>query len=158
MFSAVVLSGCNGSENTLEDGDKHVSEEMNEVISDYIIQKNSTSFEETDKKFEVHKVYGTSEKDGVITVYMWSLMEGYNKATGTDVETGQSVPVVIRLSEKDENYSVVEYTESEDGSEYSSSLEEMFPKKYLKYALRDTSNVRDLQKEMDEKVKQWLKK
>ena len=45
----------------LKDGDKHITEEINEVISDYIIQKYSSSSLDIEKQFEVHKVYGLSE-------------------------------------------------------------------------------------------------
>ena len=37
-----------------------------------------------------------------------------------------------------------------------SSLEKMFPTKYVKYAQQDAGNIDDLQKEMDDKVKKWL--
>jgi hypothetical protein len=158
LFGALLLAGCSWNEVNLQNGDKHITEEMNEVISDYIIQKNSSSFKNTEKQFEVHKVYGTNESDGVISVYMWSYYGGFNKSTGSEVQTGYSLPAVIRLSTKEENYSVIEYTETQDGDLYQSSLKKMFPPKYLKLAQQDNGNVKDLQNEMYNKVKQWLEK
>lgn len=155
LIVVVFLAGCNGDDN-LAHGDKHITEEMNEVISDYIIQKYSKSYSETDKQFEVHEVYGTSELDGVISVYMWSYYGGFNRATGIENQSGHSLPAVIKLSKKEGNYSVIEYIEAQDGSMYLSSLKEMFPKKYVKYAKRDAGNIHDLQKEMDKKVEKWL--
>lgn len=172
LFGALLLAGCSennvnlqdGNKHTteemnevnLQDSNKHITDEMNEVISDYIIHKNSSSSNNTEKQFEVHKVYGTDESDGVISVYMWSYYGGFNKSTGLEVQTGHSLPAVIRLSAKEGNYAVIEYTETQDGDSYQPSLEKMFPQKYLELAQQDNGNVRDLQNQMDKKVKHWL--
>ncbi|MFF2448380.1 hypothetical protein ACFVSW_14885 [Neobacillus sp. NPDC058068] len=156
LFGTVFLVGCNGNEVNLIDGDKHITEEMDEVISDFIIQKYSSINSDIEKQFEVHKVYGTSESDGVLSVYMWSYYGGFNKSTGIENRAGHSLPAVIRLSKKGEKYSVIKYTEPHDGELYPSSLKKMFPEKYLKLVQQDTGNIEELQKEMDEKVKKWL--
>lgn len=156
LFGALFLAGCSGNHLNLQDGDKHITEEMDKVISVYIIKKYSSSYLDTEKQFEVHKVYGTSESAGVISVYMWSFYAGFNKSTGIKEQSGHSLPAVIRLSYKEENYSVIEYIEPLDGSLYQSSLEKMFPEKYLKVAQKDSGNIDYLQKVMDKKVKQWV--
>jgi hypothetical protein len=156
LFGVLFLVGCSVNEDNLHDGDKFITEEIDEVISDYIIQKYSSTYSDTEKQFEVHKVYGTNESDGVINVYMWSYYGGFNKSNGIENQAGHSLPAVIRLSKKEENYSVIEYIEPQDGSLYQSSLKKMFPEKYLKLARQDSENIGDLQKEMDNKVKQWL--
>lgn len=156
LFTSVFLVSCSGSDGSVTDGEQHLTEEMNELISDYIVQKYSNIYSPTDKQFEVHKVYGTSESNHVISVYMWSYYGGFNKSTGLESQSGHSLPAVIRLSKKGENYSVIEYTEPEDGSLYLSSLKKMFPKRYLPYAQRDSGNIQDLQKKMDRKVQKWL--
>lgn len=158
LFGALFLAGCSGSELNLQDGQKHITEELDEVISEYIIQKYSSSYYETEKQFEVHKVYGTNESNGVLSVYMWSYYGGFNKSTGIQNQSGHSLPAVIRLSKKEENYSVIEYLEPQDGSLYQSSLEKMFPEKYLKLAQQDTGKLDDLRKQMDDKVNKWLEK
>lgn len=158
LILAVFLSGCNGNGAKLKDGDQHITEEMDDVISDYIVQKYYTASSDTEKQFEVHKVYGTSESDGVISVYMWSYYGGFNKSTGIENQAGHSLAAVIRLSKNEKNYSVIDYIEPQDGSLYQSSLKRMFPDKYLKLIQQDSGNVEDLQKEMDKKVKQWLEK
>ncbi|WHY82453.1 hypothetical protein QNH23_03405 [Siminovitchia fortis] len=56
LFTAV-LTGCNGSGINFKDGDKHISKEMNEVISNYIIQHYESSYYDTEKQIEVHKIY-----------------------------------------------------------------------------------------------------
>ncbi|NMH69413.1 hypothetical protein HF072_11565 [Bacillus sp. RO3] len=156
LLGALFLAACTGGDENLKDGDKHITDEVETVISDYIIQKNATSYFATDKQFEVHKIYGTSEEDGVLSVYMWSYYGGFNQSDGIDIQAGHSLPAVIRLSKIEESYTVIEYIEPQDGSMYQSSLEKMFPRKYLKFAQQDSGHIDDLQKEMADKVKKWL--
>ncbi|MGD8189513.1 hypothetical protein ACQCN2_05850 [Brevibacillus ginsengisoli] len=156
LFVAVLLTGCNGNGIELKDGDKNITVEMDEVISNYIIQKYLSSYAHTEKQFEVHKVYGTSESNGVLSVYMWSYYGGFNKSSGEEIQSGHSLPAVIRLKKNDAHYSVIEYIEPQDGDLYQSSLKKMFPEKYFKLAQQDIGNIKDLQKEMDTKVQQWL--
>lgn len=156
LLGALILVSCSGNEVKLQDGDMHITEEMDKVISDYIIQKYSSSYYPTDKQFEVHKVFGTNETDGIISVYMWSYYAGFNKETGKEIQAGHSLPAVIRLSKDEENYSVIEYIEPQDGSLYDSSLKKMFPKKYLKLAQLNNGKIQNLEREMDKIVEQWL--
>lgn len=158
LMAAVLFAGCYGKELNLIDGDKQITQQIDDAISQYIIQNYSTSYYGTEKQFEVHKVYGTSETDGVLSVYMWSYYGGFNQATGLEAQSGHSLPAVIRLSIKDGTYSVVEYIEPKDGSMYQSSLEKMFPAKYVKSAQRDSGNSGGLQKKMEKKVKKWIEK
>ncbi|WP_341357538.1 hypothetical protein [Rossellomorea sp. y25] len=158
LMAVVLLAGCYGKEQNLIDGDKQITQQIDNAISQYIIQNYSTSYYGTEKQFEVHKIYGTSEKDGILSVYMWSYYGGFNKATGIEAQSGHSLPAVIRLSIKDGTYSVIEYIEPKDGSMYQSSLEKMFPAKYVKSAQRDSGNIGELQKEMERKVEKWIEK
>lgn len=84
LFILAFLSGCNGNGIELKDGNSHITKEMHEVISNYIIQHYSSSYGATEKQFEVHKIYGTSESNGVLSVYMCSYYGGFNKSTGTE--------------------------------------------------------------------------
>ncbi|MGG1633134.1 hypothetical protein [Paenibacillus sp. NRS-1760] len=136
--------------------EKQLSDDMNEVISNYIIQKYDSVSSQTEKQFEVHEVYGTSESSGIITVYMYSYFGGFNKFSGLEIQAGHSLPAVIRLKKKAEGYVVTEYTEPKDGSLYQSSLKKMFPKKYLDILHNKSGILENLQKEMDNKVQQWL--
>jgi hypothetical protein len=158
LFLILFLSACSGKDKNLVDGDKHVTPSINDAISDYIVQHSAKAYAGTEKQFEVHKVYGTSEKDGVLSVYMWSYYAGFNQATETEAQSGHSLPAVIRLKQDGDTYSVTDYTEPQDGSMYQSSLEKMFPAKYVKSTQRDSGNIGGLQKEMDKKVKAWLEK
>lgn len=152
----ILLAGCNAGELALKNGEAHVPEEMNEVISNYIVEKYQDMATSTDKQFEVHKVYGTSEENDVTHLYIWSYYAGFNISTGIEVQVGHSLPALIVLQKKESGYEVINYKEPEDGSEWIVSLEKMFPKKYVKKARQDAGNIGTLEREMDEKVEQWL--
>ncbi|WP_138754223.1 hypothetical protein [Paenibacillus sinopodophylli] len=168
---ACVLSACKAGESITSDksGDRvnsiaseqnqsanPISEEINVAISNHIIQKNSAIYFNTEKQFEVHHVYGTSESNGILSVYMHSYFGGYNKSSGLENQAGHSLPAVIRLQKKASGYAVVEYIEPEDGDLYQSSLKKMFPEKYLKMIVGDAGHINDLRVEMDNQVKHWL--
>ncbi|NQX64198.1 hypothetical protein [Paenibacillus qinlingensis] len=121
LFVVAFLSGCNGNGIELKDGDRNITEEMDEMISNYIIQNYSSSSRATGKQFEVQKVYGTSETNRVLSVYMWSYYGGFNKSTGTATYAGRSLPAVIQLKKDLAHYSIIKYIEPQDGSLYQSS-------------------------------------
>ncbi|WP_438317903.1 hypothetical protein [Sporosarcina sp. FA9] len=156
LFCGIFLFACTDKEMKLKDGGTHLSKELNNKISNYIVQQYSTPSQNTDKQFEVHKVYGTSEENDVTTVYFWSYYGGFNKSTGTENQSGHSLPAVMQLKRESDQYTVVKYTEPEDGDLYQSSIKKMFPKKYLKRVYNDAGNSRNLEKEMEAKVKRWL--
>jgi hypothetical protein len=146
--------GCNTIE--LTDGDQHVTEEMHETISNYIVENYAKSYSDCDQFFEVHRIYGTSEENGKITVYMHSYMGGFNKPTGTENQAGHSLPATITLKKDPSGYTVTDYKEPKDGSLYKSSLKKMFPPKYVESELKNSGRIEDLEAEMDQKVRRWL--
>jgi hypothetical protein len=156
ILLSVFLISCSSDASPLTNGDAHVTEEMHETISNYLVTKNASMYAPTDKQFEVHRVYGTSEVEGIIHVYLWSYYNGFNMSTGHEEQSGHSLPALIHLKKNDTGYEVVKYQEPEDGSEWVTSLEKMFPKRYVQKAKRDAGNVGDLKKEMNERVRQWL--
>jgi hypothetical protein len=157
MLTASLLSACN-YHSDVTDGDKKVTPEMDQVISNYIVQKYKTAYGETDKQFEVHKIYGTSGSGNTLDVYMWSYYGGFNKSQGTKAQSGHSLPALVRLEKNDGHYEVTKYKEPEDGSLYPSSIKKMFPEKYVKKAADDSGNIGGLEKKMDKKVENWIRK
>ncbi|MNR33806.1 hypothetical protein D3C85_1515140 [compost metagenome] len=111
---------------------------------------------QTEKQFEVHKIYGTSESNGILRVYMYSYFGGFTKSSGLKSQTGHSLPARVELKKEETGYTVIAYTEPQDGNLYQSSLKRMFPEKYVSLAQRDTGHIEDLNKAMDAKVQQWL--
>ncbi|WP_137790295.1 hypothetical protein [Bacillus sp. E(2018)] len=149
-----LLMGCTSFHSSNE---VKVTSEMNELISDYIIQHYDGVYPETDKQFEVHKIYGAKETGGVTSVYLYSLFLGFNERTKTEGQSGHSVPAVIKLSSKDGKYVISNYKEPRDGADFKRSLYKIFPRKYAKKALEDAKNSAGLQKVMQRKAEMWLR-
>lgn len=142
----------------LVDGDEKVTEHMHQIISDYIIAKHQMSdYQQTDIQFEVHKIYGTMEVNDTITVYLWSYYNSFNKVTGSEPVTGESLPLAIKLKKVSKDYEVVDIVVPNEGSEYASSLKTMFPEKYRDTAIQNDGNMEDLKSEMKVKIEEWLK-
>jgi hypothetical protein len=133
-----------------------VTGEMDEVISDYIIEYNKDKYYPTEKQFEAHKIYGAKEIGDLIEVYLYSVYMGFNQSTGEEEQAGGSFPVLIKFKKENDTYTVVNYQEPEDGAYYESSIKEMFPKKYARKALNDTGNIGHLEKEIKNNVREWL--
>lgn len=127
---------------------------MDQAITDYILDHYHSLYYPADKQFEAHKVYGAHEKNGVISVYIYSLYKQYNKGETTE-QSGHSLPALVKLKHSGEDYSVIHYQEPEDGSFYLSSIKKMFPKRYVQKALNDTGNVQELHDEIEKQVKEW---
>ncbi|SOC44108.1 hypothetical protein [Ureibacillus acetophenoni] len=137
------------------DGDSEVTDEMHQVISDYVINQKYNS-QQTDVQFEVHKVYGTLQEGDTTTVYMWSYYNSFNKETGKEEVTGVSLPVKITLEKIDDSYEVTHYEEAQDGSLYVASIKSMFPEQYVEDALQQPENIKELLVEMQGKVDAWF--
>ncbi|ALC91762.1 hypothetical protein AM500_19730 [Bacillus sp. FJAT-18017] len=154
IFSFLILTGS--SKGAIINGDAHVTEEMHEVISEYIVKKYTSVYLDTEKQFEVHKIYGTREVGGITHVYMWSLYEGFNKATGSEGQAGHSLPALIKLKKQGNKYSVTDYKEPEDGTYYYSSLKKLFPSAYVRLASNDVMHSANLQEKIKQKAETWL--
>lgn len=133
-----------------------VTEEINSMISEFIVNHNQDKYGETEKQFEAHKVYGAKQVDGITEVYIYSLYMGFNRATKDQEQSGRSGPALIKLRKENATYSVIEYVEPLDGEMYVESINEMFPKRYAKQAISDTGHVEDLVEEIKKKVAAWL--
>ena len=79
LILSLFLVGCVPKTLEIKDGNAHITKEMDEVISAYIVEKYKDIYYPSDKQFEVHKIYGSSEYKGTINVYMWSYFGGFNK-------------------------------------------------------------------------------
>jgi hypothetical protein len=146
------IAGCSSTVNS----ESKVTDKMNKAISKYILNFHKDTYVETDRQVEKHKVYGIDQVGDSYKIYMYSLYEGYNFNTKDQVQSGHSFPVYIELKEDGNSYTVSEYKEPESGENYSSSVKEMFPAKYEKMALDDTSPTKELKKDIDREIKKWL--
>ena len=146
----------NENEQKFTDGDSHLTEEIHEIISDYIILQSQDQYEQTDVQFEVHKVYGTLQEGETMTVYLWSFYNRFNRETGNEEVSGASRPITLTLRQTGGKYKVIDYKEPEDGSQFVDSVEKMFPKRYVEQVLQQPSNMEDLKETMQQKVNEWL--
>ncbi|MFC9601176.1 hypothetical protein ACFY5J_18485 [Peribacillus butanolivorans] len=151
---SILFIGCSNSSS----GEVTITKDMDQIVSDTIMEQNKDALSPTDKQFEAHKIYGADEKDGLMSIYLYALYEGYNKSTGTEVQSGHSYPARIRLAKDENGYVLKEYKETEEGEEFIDSLEDMFPSKYSKQVLKDTEDGADLGEQLQKKVENWLGK
>ncbi|MGM0803868.1 MAG: hypothetical protein ACQET8_03960 [Bacillota bacterium] len=150
-----LLMGCTSFHSSNE---VKVTSEMNELISDYIIQHYDDVYPESEKQFEVHKIYGAKETGEVTSIYLYSLFQGFNRSTKAEGQSGHSVPAVIKLRSIDGKYVVSHYKEPQDGADFKRSLYKIFPRQYAGEALEDSKNSAGLQKKMNQKAEMWLRK
>ncbi|WP_129692262.1 hypothetical protein [Gottfriedia acidiceleris] len=153
LFISIFLAGC--SKSVITDGRTNVTKEMDQIISDYIIEQYKGLYPPSEKQFEVHNVYGTEKKNDNLIVYFYSLFGTYNLSTKTESQAGHSFPALIKLKRQGYSYSVVEYEEPDEGDP-GVSLKRMFPRKYEKQVRNNQGDLEKLDLQMKKKVKQWL--
>ncbi|MFB7140795.1 hypothetical protein ACFCYN_14170 [Gottfriedia sp. NPDC056225] len=154
----VVVSTAGCSQTSATNGPKGVTKKMDAFISNYVVDKYKGNLNNpSDKGFEVHKIYGSKNKNDTTTVYLQYFYEGFSYSTKAELETGSVVPASITLKEKGDSYKVVRYEEPGDGDMLYDDLKRIFPSKYVKQISHDQSIAAGLQDEMDKKVKQWEK-
>ena len=73
------------------------------------------------------EVIGKEKKRNQTTVYMWVLYEEFSNENGLTLEAGAHVLTAITVEEKDGSYSLAEYWEPQDGSDYTGSIKEKIP-------------------------------
>lgn len=132
--------------------------EMNEAISNYIVNYYSRILTHVNKVFEAHKVYVIEQKDGLINVYIYTLFEGYAFSEGKfGLSSGGANPALIVLKKDKDKYTVVKFQQPEDGTENGPSIRRMFPSKYAEEALSDSGKDLGLEEQIKLKAKEWLK-
>ncbi len=97
------------------------------------------------------EVLGTESNFFTTTVYMWALYEEYSNVNGLKLENSAHVPVVITVKKESGHYSLVEYWEPGDGSDYADDIRNKFPW-YLQRKALDPQRYIDKQRERCEKM------
>lgn len=151
LLSIIILSSCSNEGTPVK-----VTKEMENIMSDYILDYNQSRYFPSDLQFEAHKIYGAREINGNIEIYLYSVYAGFNASTKKEWQAAGSYPILIKMKKVDDTYRVIEYKEPGDGAMYETSIKEMFPANLARKAMRDTGNVKDLEKEIERQVEDWL--
>lgn len=116
---------------------------MNEEISNYL-EKNLGFKSINGKVFEAHELYCIDKKGNKIYAYLWSRLQEYAYENHQLINgSGSSLPVVVVLKEsEDGNYTVLEHKVPKEGSQFTVSVKEMFPKEYQDKILSRTNSNR----------------
>lgn len=166
ILTFVFLTGCstsNGYISRTTDTKSKTTEfkvpnDLDKVISDYIIKRNLAYNTNIDKQFEVHKTYGIKEENGLINVYVYSLYEGFAFVDGKfKSKTGSAGPLLLIIKKEDDKDNVVTLKEPQDGKNYPDSIKKFFPSEYADQALKDSLSVYKLENEINKQATAWLK-
>lgn len=100
-------------------------------------------------------VYGPSADQKI--VYAWVLVESYSQDKGNLAQqAGWSFPAVFVVDYINGDYRVTKMEVPNDGSEYWSSIERIFPSKYHNTIKEKTGNVGELQKRIEKQAKGYF--
>ncbi|WP_410985598.1 peptidase M56 [Bacillus cereus] len=158
----LLLIGCSPSHdvpsgNLQEPKGITINSKLDQLLSESMIAWNKDKYSHTEKKFETHIVYGIKNENGKIYVYLHSLMQGYNRETGTVAQAGHLLPVRATIIQNGNEFTLEDYREPTDGEEYESSLRKMFPREYANRALAiSNKSIQLLETRMKGAVTVWL--
>lgn len=137
-------------------------ENIDMMISDYILRTDFQGTVKGEKAFEVHKLYGIYAEETNIYVYALVLYEQYNfeheklKNVLSRIE-----PAIFILKQNNKSKYIVDgCTKPECGQEYYENIEKIFPDRYSEQIWQDinSDNYGGLAGLMNDKVKEGLEK
>ncbi len=136
----------------------NINQFLDKSITAAILEQNDSMSSEGEFKTESHIVLGTVKNDNLITVYAMVLYLSYGYDNGEfKVVSGGHMPVALTFYEnKNNEYSLHEYWQPEDGDSYASSIKSKFPKSIYEQALDTQKYIERQQAECDEKAQQYL--
>lgn len=118
-----------------------IDSKLDKAISAVIISKNSSSYKAGECKTESHFVFGVKEKGETVTVYLLENYSEFGFYNGffTPI-SGGSIPAVFTFKRKGEGYEFIKSEYAKDGSLYTSSIKEMFPRKIANRVIKGLSD------------------
>ncbi len=124
--------------------------DLDKAVSKAILEQNASGKWLGECPAEGHVIFGTKEKDGIVTVYMIERYSVYGFEDGWFIEqSGHSIPAVMRFEVKDGQYTFLDAEYAKDGSEHIKSIKRMFPKIY-------EGRVNNLTKKEEQQLKSQL--
>lgn len=137
-----------------------VPAELDEAVGAAVIDKNSGTYLEGECKAEGHIVLDYYEEKNMTTVYALTTYGEYGFQNGKFIKISGSgvIPAVIIFSiDKEGDYIFNSYTEPSDGSGYTASVKELFPKELYNSIISVSDSDESLLKKQERKyAKQYL--
>jgi len=110
-------------------------EKISRAVEIYLKNEEHHRYENS-HTFISMETYLIEEKNNMINVYVWALIETYYEKNGeVKQESGSSIPYKITLKKDNNEYIVTDYQIPKDGSYYVSSMKKLFP-----YLVRNKMN------------------
>ncbi len=115
----------------LHEADNTSATDLDTAVSKAILDLNTKGKWLGECPAEGHIIFGTSEKKGIVSVYMLERFSSYGFVDGWFISVGgHSIPAVMRFEKKDGQYTFLDVEYAEDGSNHIKSIKRMFPKIY----------------------------
>lgn len=138
------------------------SSDLDNIISNYLIKFNNPSSEDIkydNKTFEVHKIYGTMQKDGKLYVYIYSIVESYIMKQpyyeNPTLTNSSLYPALLIIENKNNEYVVSNYKQPMPDESSETFIKKVFPQKYASIAINDLKNNSDMKNTINNKVNIW---
>lgn len=149
----LLLCGC--SNGTLSET---VAPEIENAVSQAILSDNKEGYYGGECPAEGHIIFGTKRENDII--YAYSYIEyacfGFENGNFVDMSGGQ-MPAVFKFNA--DNYSLISISYPEDGTNYTSSIKKLFPKKYKSRALNPTDkDFQNLNNQINKYAEDYLNK
>lgn len=136
--------------------------DLEQIVSDYLIQHNIPRYGRGQVEFEVHHTFGTEVNGQETTLYLDTFFDVYtlNGDTLEHKSGGNEQVVMVVEKSSDGQYTVKSYKSPIDGGGQIDDIKKMFPKQISEKILNQEENNnlhREMAKQMEGKVKDWLK-
>lgn len=132
---------------------------LEDVVSNYILVWNRSSYKIGEKAIEAHKIYKNEVKDDVTTLYMLVRFDWYEIANGVfaPVSETQASPVVMQLRTTATGYEPLGYKQSLGGAYLEQSISKMFPKDIQQLVLDEYDKIdEELKNIQNNRAKEYL--
>ncbi|MBQ8235868.1 MAG: hypothetical protein IJZ37_04195 [Clostridia bacterium] len=153
---SLVLTGCLLTDPKGES--LEVDDEIQRALSKIILEENHNDKRGNTQAFEGHTVFGSEDKNGDYTYYLWINYGEYTLENGRlEHYNGFSGPAKITMELHDEEGFVLkEYKTPRDGSYYDDDIRKMVPMKWWSKALNGQNYAAKNKEAMWKQIEPWL--
>lgn len=146
----ILLCGCTKTSSV------NITTEIDNAVSNAILEDNKGSYYEGECQAEGHIIFKAEKTDNEIILYSYIGYSEYGFENGNFVDvSGTMCPAVIML---DNNYNLIEIKYPEDGSYYTKSIKNMFPRSCVNDVLNlSNENENSINEQQKKYAKSYLK-